>query len=126
MVVGATGAIGSPARSISTRNTPSRWRSPAASTVLPAIGPRCFEVGTEVRDAFAARNPSANAAFVATGQDKWLCDIYLLARQRLERLGVSAISGGGACTHSESERYFSYRRDRTTGRMASLIWLDSV
>lgn len=92
----------------------------------PAIGPRCFEVGTEVRDAFVARNPSARAAFVATGPDKWLCDIYLLARQRLERLGVSAISGGGACTFSESERYFSYRRDRTTGRMASLIWLDSV
>ena len=92
----------------------------------PAIGPRCFEVGTEVRDAFVAQNPSAGAAFVATGPDKWLCDIYLLARQRLERLGVSAISGGGACTFSESERYFSYRRDRTTGRMASLIWLDSV
>ena len=92
----------------------------------PAIGPRCFEVGTDVRDAFAARNPSASAAFVATGQDKWLCDIYLLARQRLEQLGVSAITGGGTCTYSEPERYFSYRRDRTTGRMASLIWLDSV
>jgi polyphenol oxidase len=92
----------------------------------PAIGPRCFEVGTEVRDAFVAGNPSASAAFVATGPDKWLCDIYLLARQRLEQLGVSAITGGGTCTYSESGRYFSYRRDRTTGRMASLIWLDSV
>jgi hypothetical protein len=92
----------------------------------PAIGPRCFEVGTEVREAFAARNPSASAAFVATGPDKWLCDIYQLARQRLERIEVGAISGGRACTFSEPERYFSYRRDRTTGRMASLIWLDSV
>jgi len=92
----------------------------------PAIGPRCFEVGTEVRDAFVARDPSASAAFVATGPDKWLCDIYLLARQRLGQSGVGAISGGGACTFSESGRYFSYRRDRTTGRMASLIWLDSV
>jgi len=92
----------------------------------PAIGPRCFEVGMEVRDAFVALNPSAGAAFVATGQDKWLCDIYLLARQRLEQAGVGAISGGGACTFSESARYFSYRRERTTGRMASLIWLDGV
>ena len=92
----------------------------------PAIGPRCFEVGTEVRAAFVARNPSAGAAFVATGRDKWLCDIYLLARQRLEQAGVGAISGGGACTFSESARYFSYRRERTTGRMASLIWLDGV
>lgn len=92
----------------------------------PAIGPRCFEVGTEVRDAFVARDPSASAAFLTTGPDKWLCDIYLLARQRLRQSGVRAISGGGACTFSESGRYFSYRRDRTTGRMASLIWLDSV
>lgn len=92
----------------------------------PAIGPRCFEVGTEVRDAFVARDASASAAFVATGPDKWLCDVYLLARQRLAQAGVSAISGGGACTFSESVCYFSYRRDRTTGRMASLIWLDSV
>ncbi len=92
----------------------------------PAIGPRCFEVGTEVRDAFVARDASARAAFVATGPGKWLCDIYLLARQRLAQAGVGAISGGGGCTFSESARYFSYRRDRTTGRMASLIWLDSV
>ena len=56
---------------------------------------------------------------------KWLCDIYLLARQRLGALGVLSVSGGGACTVSESERYFSYRRDGVTGRMASLIWLES-
>lgn len=92
----------------------------------PAIGPRCFEVGTEVRDAFVARDPTASDAFVATGPDKWLCDIYLLARQRLAQSGIGAISGGGTCTFTESARYFSYRRDRTTGRMASLIWLDSV
>ncbi|QLQ26720.1 MAG: peptidoglycan editing factor PgeF [Dechloromonas sp.] len=92
----------------------------------PAIGPRCFEVGTEVRDAFVARDPTASAAFVAKGPDKWLCDIYLLARQRLGQSGVGEISGGGTCTFTESARYFSYRRDRTTGRMASLIWLDGV
>lgn len=92
----------------------------------PAIGPRCFEVGAEVRDAFVARNGSARSAFVAAGHDKWLCDITLLARQRLGQAGVGTISGGGECTFSDSGRYYSYRRDRTTGRMASLIWLDSV
>jgi hypothetical protein len=56
---------------------------------------------------------------------KWLCDIYLLARQRLSALGGLSVSGGGACTVSEAERYFSYRRDGVTGRMASLIWLES-
>lgn len=92
----------------------------------PAIGPRCFEVGPEVRHAFVARNSSAIAAFAPTGPGKWLCDLYLLARQRLVRLGVRAISGGGSCTFSEADRFFSYRRDRTTGRTASLIWLESV
>jgi len=92
----------------------------------PAIGPRCFEVGPEVRHAFVARNPSATAAFAPAGPGKWLCDLYLLARQRLVRLGVRAISGGGSCTFSEADCFFSYRRDRTTGRTASLIWLESV
>lgn len=91
----------------------------------PAIGPRCFEVGDEVRDAFVADNPVAGLAFEPHEAGKWLCNIYLLARQRLQRMGVVAISGGGACTVTEAERYFSYRRDGVTGRMASLIWLES-
>lgn len=89
----------------------------------PAIGPQCFEVGREVRDAFVAADPDAAKAFVPGAAGKWLCDIYLLARQRLQRAGVSAISGGGECTVSEAARFFSYRRDGVTGRMASLIWL---
>ena len=91
----------------------------------PAIGPRCFEVGDEVRRAFVTADPGASLAFVPGAAGKWLCDIYLLARQRLGALGVLSVSGGGACTVSESERYFSYRRDGVTGRMASLIWLES-
>ena len=91
----------------------------------PAIGPRCFEVGDEVRDTFVADNPVAGLAFEPHEAGKWLCDIYLLARQRLQRMGVMAISGGGACTVTEAERYYSYRRDGVTGRMASLIWLES-
>ena len=91
----------------------------------PAIGPRCFEVGDEVRRAFVARDAAAGLGFMSGEPGKWLCDIYLLARQRLSALGVLSVSGGGACTVSEAERYFSYRRDGVTGRMASLIWLES-
>lgn len=90
----------------------------------PAIGPRCFEVGDEVRQAFVAADPAASLGFVPGEAGKWLCDIYLLARQRLASLGVPSVSGGDACTVSEAERYFSYRRDGVTGRMASLIWLE--
>jgi len=91
----------------------------------PAIGPACFEVGREVRDAFVAGDPAASLAFKPCANDsKWLCDIYLLARQRLQRMGITAISGGEACTVREGDRFFSYRRDGVTGRMASLIWLE--
>lgn len=91
----------------------------------PAIGPRCFEVGDEVRHAFVKDDSAVDLAFAPHLPGKWLCDIYLLARQRLGRMGIALISGGGSCTVSEGDRYFSYRRDGVTGRMASLIWLES-
>ena len=90
----------------------------------PAIGPQAFEVGTEVFDAFTGADRRAREAFRQTAGDKWLADIYLLARQRLQQLGVQRVYGGGFCTYSERERFFSYRRDGRTGRMATLIWLD--
>lgn len=91
----------------------------------PAIGPDAFEVGGEVRAAFMGSDPAAEAAFrPSPRQHKWLADIYLLARQRLVRAGVGSIHGGGECTASDPARFFSYRRDGVTGRMASLIWLD--
>ncbi|CAI1661661.1 purine nucleoside phosphorylase YfiH [Serratia proteamaculans] len=88
----------------------------------PAIGPQQFEVGPEVRAAFIAVDAVAAAAFTPQG-DKFLADIYLLARQRLQRAGIHTIYGGDRCTVSEISHFFSYRRDGITGRLASLIWL---
>lgn len=90
----------------------------------PAIGPTAFEVGDEVRQAFVAHSAQASKAFLpAASAGKWLADLYLLARQRLNGVGVNAVYGGHDCTYSDAERFFSYRRDGVTGRMASLIWL---
>jgi len=91
----------------------------------PAIGPLRFEVGDEVRAAFLSHGGSAESAFVSQGQGKWLADIYQLARQRLQVAGVASISGGDNCTVSDAARFFSYRRDGVTGRMATLIWLEN-
>ena len=91
-----------------------------------AIGPRAFEVGDDVRLAFVTQHPEAAAAFVPDPSGvpgKWLADIYQLARIRLNRVGVQEIYGGGRCTFNEADRFYSYRRDGVTGRMASLIWL---
>jgi len=90
----------------------------------PAIGPGAFEVGDEVRAAFMAHDAAAEAAFrPGKAEGKWWGDLYLLARQRLAAAGVLQVYGGGLCTASQAERFYSYRRDRTTGRMATLIWL---
>ncbi|HEY6095636.1 MAG TPA: peptidoglycan editing factor PgeF [Gallionellaceae bacterium] len=89
----------------------------------PAIGPAAFEVGDEVRAAFVAHQPEAAGAFVAGVPGKWLADIFMLARLRLQALGVTRIHGGGVCTYSDAERFYSYRRDGVTGRMGTFIWL---
>ena len=89
----------------------------------PAIGPDAFEVGGEVRAQFIAQDVQAELAFKAKG-DKWLGDLVTIARQRLQTLGVTQIYGGGRCTFSEPETFFSFRRDGDTGRMGSFIWLE--
>ncbi|MDQ8038087.1 MAG: peptidoglycan editing factor PgeF [Pedobacter sp.] len=101
---------------------------PDVSEVLawmgPAIGPEKFEVGEEVRAAFVAQQKEAEACFKpGATSGKWLADIYALARLRLNAAGVQSVSGGGFCTVTDEERFFSYRRDGKTGRMASIIWI---
>lgn len=90
----------------------------------PAIGPQAFEVGRDVYDAFVHLNAENSIAFKPHG-DRWLADIYQLATLALIRAGIKQVSGGEYCTYSDPEKFFSYRRDRVTGRMASVIWLDT-
>ena len=89
----------------------------------PAIGPEAFEVGAEVREAFVRSAAGDAAAFRPSERDRYLADLYALARLRLARAGVAAVYGGGWCTYRESDRFFSFRRDGVTGRMATLAWL---
>lgn len=93
----------------------------------PAIGPRVFEVGDEVRAAFVDADPGAAAAFVpGVAAGKWLADLFALARRRLAAAGVERVAGGGVCTMSDPRHFYSYRREgRRSGRFASLIWLDT-
>jgi hypothetical protein len=88
----------------------------------PAIGPRVYEVGEEVRDAFLARDRASATAFVATRPGHWLLDLYAVARQRLAMLGATSVHGGEHCTYSQPDLFFSYRRDKAMQRMAACIW----
>ncbi len=89
----------------------------------PAIGPEAFEVGDEVRACFLQADAGAEDAFRRSLNGRWLADLYGLARRRLAGAGVESVWGGGCCTYSDARRFFSYRRDGVTGRMASVIWL---
>jgi len=83
----------------------------------PAIGPRIYEVGEDVREALS----SYPDAFRPSRPKHWLLDLYAVAREKLK--GLRSVTGGGFCTYSEADRFFSYRRDRTSARMAALVWL---
>jgi YfiH family protein len=89
----------------------------------PAIEQDAFEVGSEVREQFMNEDARQADNFVQNTQGRWQADIYGLARRALQRAGVSAVFGGGFKCFADRERFFSYRRDQRTGRMASLIWL---
>src|SRR5690606_30461518 len=91
----------------------------------PCIGPTAFEVGAEVREAFVSSDLEGARHFVpALREGKWFADLASLARRRLARVGVTAIAASGACTVQDAQSYWSYRRDRTCGRMAALVWLN--
>lgn len=92
----------------------------------PAIGPTNFEVGKEVRAAFIDKNKVFEQAFRRIDDEHYLADLYALARMVLVQQGVTQIYGGEHCTVAETDLFYSYRRDKTTGRMASLIWIDSL
>jgi hypothetical protein len=90
--------------------------------MCPTIGPAAFEVGPEVREAFLAADGEAGGAFVGHTPGKYLADLYALARRRLAAAGVSEIHGGGWCTYTQADRFFSYRRAQRSGRMGAFIW----
>lgn len=91
----------------------------------PAIGPRHFEVGAEVREALLRNEPQDVDAFVPNSRGRFMADLPLLVRRRLNRLGISRIHGGGECTYARGDRYFSHRRDGITGRQGTFIWRES-
>jgi len=95
----------------------------------PAIRQKHFEVGADVKNSFCEKDQEAEKAFCAISDQKWLADIYYLAKMRLKSSGVTETYGGSVtddyCTFANEADYFSYRRDGTTGRMASLIWIES-
>jgi YfiH family protein len=97
--------------------------SRAIAWLGPAIGPDAYEIGAEVRAAFLARDARAESAFAPTRPGHWNLDLYAVARQRLAAIGVTRVFGGGFCTATDSSRFFSYRRDKASERMAAAIWL---
>jgi YfiH family protein len=110
-------------------NTIERMQAAGAQEIIawmgPAIGPQAFEVGAEVKHAFLERDAKVAACFTQqpANPDKYLADIYHLARLTMHKAGIRKIFGGAYCTVTERDKFYSYRRDRITGRMASLIWI---
>lgn len=107
-------------RTVAAMHTPA---SGVLAWLGPAAGPAAYEVGEEVRAAFVDHDAGAGVAFAPTRPGHFFCDLYTLARRRLQRAGVTRISGGGLCTIADAQRFYSHRRDGRSGRMASLVWI---
>lgn len=108
-------------------NTVAAMHAPAGDLIAwlgPAAGPQAYEIGEEVFDAFVSRDAEAASAFVATRPGHWRVDLYQLARQRLAALGITRVHGGELCTISDPQRFYSHRRDRRSGRMATVVWME--
>lgn len=106
--------------------TVTQFKSPANNLLAwlgPAISVKAFEVGEEVREIFVNKLPQSETAFKTAQPGKWYADLYELARLRLQQAGVTEIYGGEYCTYTDESRFYSYRRDGQTGRMATLIWV---
>ena len=107
--------------------TVAAMRTPASRLVAwlgPAAGPRAYEIGDEVFDAFVSHAPASETAFRSTRPGHWKVDLYALAKLRLADAGVVDVHGGGLCTISDPARFYSHRRDARTGRMATLVWME--
>lgn len=108
-------------------NTVNAMQSPAVFAWLgAAIGAARFEVGAEVYEAFTQHHPDAASAFTSYGTGKYLADIYQLASQRLQQLGVQHISGGTQCSYQQADLFYSYRHTPKTGRMATFVMIQSA
>jgi YfiH family protein len=106
-------------------NTIGLMATPASELIAwfgAAISQSAFEVGDEVRDAFLSADPNAARCFERNDNDRWQADLYALARQKLAKSGVENVHGGGLCTYTDSDRFFSFRRARDSGRMISFIY----
>ena len=109
------------------RSSLARMKSRAADLMAwigPGISNRYFEVGDEVREAFEASHDGATEFFEPHGDAHWMCDLAGLAARELERLGVGRVLRDRHCTYRDADRFYSYRRDRVTGRMAAMIWIN--
>ena len=107
--------------------TVAAMKTPARDIVAwlgPAAGPDAYEIGEEVFDALVSGDAGASAAFAPTRPGHWKVDLYALARRRLAGIGVTDLHGGGLCTISDPARFFSHRRDRRSGRIATLAWIE--
>jgi polyphenol oxidase len=108
--------------------TVATMRTPAERLLAwigPAAGLQRYEIGAEVRDRFLAQDAQAQTAFVPTRPGHWRVDLFAIARMRLAHAGVTRVYGGGVCTISDPQRFFSHRRDARTGRMATLVWFEA-
>lgn len=121
-------AAGVIASCVAAMQRPQRPQRELLAWLGPAIGPESYEVGPEVRESILAAEPGARSAFApcAPGAGRWLANLCEVAVRQLESLGIHRIYGGGFCTYRDRERFFSYRRDGTTGRFATLIWIQNT
>jgi len=106
-------------------NTINSMDTPAGELMAwfgPAISQQAFEVQDDVRDAFISKDESATACFTTNERGRYQADLYGLARLKLTRAGIENVYGGGLCTYSDPDRFYSYRREGSTGRMKSFIY----